>query len=37
MQINSAKDLKVYKAAHELAMKVFDSNKELSARREVCP
>jgi hypothetical protein len=28
MQINSAKDLKVYKAAYELAMKVFDLSKK---------
>ncbi|SRR5712691_1409614 len=27
MQINSAKDLKVYKAAYELAMKIFDLSK----------
>jgi four helix bundle protein len=27
MQINSAKDLKVYKAAYELAMKVFERSK----------
>ena len=27
MQINSAKDLKVYKAAYELAMRVFDLTK----------
>jgi four helix bundle protein len=27
MQINSAKDLKVYKAAYELAMKVFELSK----------
>jgi four helix bundle protein len=28
MQINSAKDLKVYKAAYELAMKVFELTKK---------
>src|SRR3989442_2548188 len=27
MQINSAKDLKVYRAAYELAMKIFDLSK----------
>jgi four helix bundle protein len=29
MQINSAKDLKVYKAAYELAMKVFELTKKV--------
>ncbi len=28
MQINSAKDLKVYKAAYDLAMKVFETSKK---------
>jgi four helix bundle protein len=28
MQINSAKDLKVYKAAYDLAMRVFDLSKK---------
>ena len=28
MQINSAKDLKVYKAAYELAMKIFELSKK---------
>jgi hypothetical protein len=28
MQINSAKDLKVYKSAYELAMRVFELSKK---------
>jgi four helix bundle protein len=28
MQISSAKDLKVYKAAYELAMKIFEISKK---------
>src|SRR5216683_6374373 len=28
MQINSAKDLKVYKAAYDLAMKIFEISKK---------
>jgi four helix bundle protein len=31
MQINSAKDLKVYKAAYELAMRVFEVSKRFPA------
>ena len=31
MQINSAKDLKVYKAAYELAMRVFEVSKKFPA------
>ena len=30
MQISSAKDLKVYKAAYELAMKIFEISKKFS-------
>ena len=33
MQINSAKDLNVYKAAYELAMRVFALSKR---GREIC-
>ena len=31
MQINSAKDLKVYKSAYELAMRVFELSKRFPA------
>jgi hypothetical protein len=31
MQINSAKDLKVYKKAYTLAMRVFELSKSFSA------
>ena len=33
MQINSAKELKVYEAAHDLAMKIFDVSKHFLTRR----
>ena len=34
MQINSAKDLKVYKAAYELAMRVFELSKSFPAEEK---
>jgi four helix bundle protein len=34
MQINSAKDLKVYKAAYELAMRVFELSKRFPAEEK---
>jgi hypothetical protein len=35
MQINSAKDLTVYKRAYELAMRIFRVEQELSGGREI--
>jgi four helix bundle protein len=34
MQINSAKDLKVYKAAYELAMRVFELSRKFPAEEK---